>query len=92
MILLKSYARPLPAGQYVVKDTLNHEFVAESLKRLANELGFTIVDNSSRHAKAVYYMMLDEFDQVGCLHFLQGDGFRLFGEVIGYSQDESMSF
>jgi len=27
-------------------------------------------------------MMLDEFDQVECLYFLQGDGFRPFGEVI----------
>jgi len=60
---------------------LNSEFIAEYLKRLADELGPIIVDDSLRHAKVVCYVMLDEFDLVGCFYFLQGDSFHPFGEV-----------
>jgi len=43
---------------------LNFELVIESLKHLADELRFIIVDNSSRFAKVVNYVMLDESDHV----------------------------
>jgi len=52
---------------------------------LADELESIIVDDPSRHTKAVYYVMLDEFDHVGHFYFLQEDDFRPFGEVISYN-------
>jgi len=71
----------------LLKTYFRFEFIVESLKCLADEFGSIIVDDSSRYTKAVYYVMLDDFDHVGCLYFLQGDGFRPFGEVISYCQD-----
>ena len=49
---------------------MNFEFVTKFLECLADELGFIIVDASSRYAKAVYYVMFDEFDHIVCLHLL----------------------
>jgi len=54
---------------------LDSEYFAESLKCLADELGSIIMDDSSGHAKAVYYVMFDEFDHVECFYFLQGVAF-----------------
>ena len=56
------------------------------------ELVSIIVDNSSGYTKAVEHVMLVELDHVWCLYFLQGNGFRLFREVISYGQDEAMFF
>ena len=50
------------------------------------------MDDSVRHAEAIYHVMLDKFDHIRRLYFLERDGFRPFGEVIGYSRDEPMSF
>jgi len=67
-----------------LKTTLDSKFISESFERLADKLGSIIIDYPSRHTKAVYYVMLDEFDHVERLYFLQGDGFNIFGEVIDY--------
>jgi len=71
---------------------LDSKFIAELLKCLTGELGPVIVDDSSGHTKAVEHVMLDEVDRVWCLYFLQGNNFYPFREVIGYGQDEEMSF
>jgi len=55
-----------------VEDILDFEFVVESLKRLADELGPIIVDDSSGHVKAVYYVMFDKFDHVRRFYSFKG--------------------
>jgi len=57
---------------------LASKFVAESLKRLVDELGSIIMDDPSRHPKVVYYMMIDDFDHVRHFYFFQGDGFPIW--------------
>jgi len=51
---------------------LDFELIAESVKLLADELGSIVMDDSSRHTKAVYHVMLDKFDHVRRLYFFQG--------------------
>ena len=48
------------------------KFVSKSQRDWDNKLGSIIVDDSSGKTIAVEHMMLDEFDHIWCLYFLQG--------------------
>lgn len=71
---------------------MNLKLVAELLEGLSDELRAIVMDDELRDAEAVNDIVFGELNHVLDFDLFEGDGFCRFGEVIGYHQDEPMSF